>query len=188
MNVTFKIGEVVNGWTVIGTNGLSQFVVKADDVTIVFNSDAGEGINYSQVVQVYKNGRTYKAQRFLQKYVSLVQVFSNILFDKYYEENAELFSEADVTPLEDADITHQWVVIKPVHMFREWKPEYITKEHQVVLATGGFGCKGSALSSGGGKVYTNDVNGLNSNIHRSDILGIAKKHVLDYMGLTVDVR
>lgn len=185
MNVSFKIGEVVNGWTCINVNGLTHFVFKKDNIRIFFETNAGEGTNYS-MVRAYSDettGRTYKAMRFLHKYVSLVQAFSNVLYDRYYEENMELFGVEDVEPLGDTDITHKWVVIKPDYMFKNWKPEYITKSHQLVLATGGFGCKGAALSWGGGKVFTTDGHGVHDQPHRINILGIAKPHVLNEFGI-----
>lgn len=184
-NVTFKIGEVVQGWTIKSKNGLSEYVAEnAEGIILCFRTDAGEGTNYSQVQWYTKNGRQYRAGRYLLKYVSLVQSLSNVLFDRYYEENMEMFTEEDVEPLEEGqDITHKWVVIKPKLMFQNYKPEYITKEHQVVFATGGFGCKGAALSWGGGKVFCNDTTGLQAHPHRVNILGIAKPHVLMEMDI-----
>jgi hypothetical protein len=92
MNVSFKNGEVVNGWTCVGRNGLSQYVMQdSEGNRLLFDTDAGEGKNYSKVLSFY-NGRTergYRAMRFLFKYISTVQGFSNALFQKYKEENWE---------------------------------------------------------------------------------------------------
>jgi hypothetical protein len=87
VNVSFKSGEVVNGFTIIGKNGLSRFVADNGEVRILFDSDAGAGTNYSKVLSVTKNGRTYRAQRYLLKYVHTVQELSNALFQRWKEEN-----------------------------------------------------------------------------------------------------
>lgn len=92
MNVTFKTGEKLGGgWSVLGRNGLSQFIVRNEELglSIVFESDAGEGLNYSKVVSCYDMGtdRRYRAMRYLYKYVGLVQGFSNILYQKFLQSN-----------------------------------------------------------------------------------------------------
>jgi hypothetical protein len=88
MNVSFTIGEMVNGWEVINVNGCTHFVVKKDDIRIFFETTAGEGVNYSNIRSYTdgEKGRQYRAQRYLYKYVSLVQGFSNTLYKKYLDE------------------------------------------------------------------------------------------------------
>lgn len=89
MNVTFKIGEVINGFKVVDRIGLSRFVVENDDIRIVFDTDAGEGVNYSKIIGYYnrKTERSYRAMRYLLKYVSTVQGLSNVLYQRYKTEN-----------------------------------------------------------------------------------------------------
>lgn len=91
-NVTFNVGEELgNGFRIIGTNGLSNFVAKSENITIGFTSDAGEGINYSKVLYFTNEitGKTYRAGRYLYKYVALVQGFSNTLYMKYKNANTK---------------------------------------------------------------------------------------------------
>jgi hypothetical protein len=89
MNVSFKSGEVVNGYTIITNMGLTRFVAKNDNIRIVFETDAGEGRNYSKVLYYtdLHSGRTYKAQRYLYKYVQTVQSLSNVLFRRWQDYN-----------------------------------------------------------------------------------------------------
>lgn len=90
MNVTFKQGEkLTGGFTIKDNNGLTRFIAEDDNVIICFDTDAGEGINYSKI-QWYtdkKTGKQYRAMRYLIKYVSLVQGFSNDLYTKYKQAN-----------------------------------------------------------------------------------------------------
>lgn len=89
MNVTFKEGEVVNGWKIRGTLGLNRFIAFKDDIVLCFDTDAGEGRNYSKVKWFTdkKIRRTFQAQRYLHKYVSVAQGLSNELYNKYRREN-----------------------------------------------------------------------------------------------------
>lgn len=89
MNVTFKIGEKINGYEIKSQNGLTQFVVENEDYIIVFHTDAGEGKNYSKVIRYTNkhNNRSYQGQRYLYKFVSTVQGFSNVLYQKYKQQN-----------------------------------------------------------------------------------------------------
>lgn len=183
INVSFKLGEVVNGWEVVNVvGGINEFVVRKDYITICFRTDAVKGTNYSKIMWYATDGRTYKAQRYLTKYVSLVQDFSNVLYGRFHaenEKNMDLFTKEDVEPInESTDLTHKWVVLAPKYMCLDWKPEYVKKRHQVVFVTGGFGCRGGAISMGGGKIFTNDTTGLQGFSHRCNVLGIAQPHVL----------
>jgi hypothetical protein len=83
----------------------------------------------------------------------------------------------------ETDLTNQWVVINPVVMVKDYKAEYVTKEIQVAKATGGFGCTGSKLSSGGGKVFITRTSGETSWIYRNELLGIAGIGILEEMGI-----
>lgn len=92
MNVSFRIGEVIGntGYKIVDTHGLSRFVAENEKVRILFDSDAGEGRNYSKVLSFYnkETERRYTTQRYLYKYVAIVQQFSNVLFEKYQKENS----------------------------------------------------------------------------------------------------
>ena len=87
MNVSFRIGEMIGdtGFKIVDKHGLSRFVAENDSVRIYFETDSGEGKNYSKIVGYYdkKTGRNYSAMLHLYKYVYKVQQFSNVLFDKY---------------------------------------------------------------------------------------------------------
>lgn len=89
MNVKFNVGDMVNGFKIVNTNGLSEFYADNGDVLICFRSDAGEGINYSKIMwyTCKHTNRQYRAIRYILKYVSTVQGFSNQLFMKYREAN-----------------------------------------------------------------------------------------------------
>jgi hypothetical protein len=89
MNVSFQLGEVVNGFEITGRNGLTRYTAENENVRIYFETDAGEGINYSKILAYYdkRSYRGYRAMRYLRKYVSLVQGFSNALFERYQAEN-----------------------------------------------------------------------------------------------------
>lgn len=89
MNVSFKLGEVINGFKVINTNGLTEYTVENDDICLRFRTDAGSGKNYCQVLSYHdkKKNRTYRAQRFLIKYVPTAQNLSNILYTRFRKEN-----------------------------------------------------------------------------------------------------
>lgn len=89
MNVNFKLGEEINGFKVINTNGLTEYTVENDDIRLRFRTEAGFGRNYAQVLSYHdkKKNRTYRAQRFLVKYVPTVQNLSNILYMRYRKEN-----------------------------------------------------------------------------------------------------
>lgn len=91
MNVTFAIGEVVSdsGYIITNKNGLTQFVAENDSVRIHFESDSGEGKNCSKILSVYDKRRNinYRAMRFLRTHVATVQMFSNVLHDKYRAAN-----------------------------------------------------------------------------------------------------
>lgn len=90
MNVSFKMFEKLgNGFVITSQNGLTEFIAENKEIMIVFHTVAGEGKNYSKIIRYLdKNtGKQYKAMRYLHKYVSLVQGFSNQLFMKYQAEN-----------------------------------------------------------------------------------------------------
>lgn len=89
MNVSFNIGEKINDYTIKSRNGLSQFVAENKNHIIIFDTDAGAGINYSKVISYYdKNtNRAYRGQRYLYKFTSTVQGFSNVLYQKYVNQN-----------------------------------------------------------------------------------------------------
>lgn len=94
MNVYFRLGEIIGdtGFRIADWHGLNRFVAENDSVRIHFESDAGEGKNYSKILSYYnkETERSYTAQRYLYKYVYLVQQFSNVLFDKYQKENGTI--------------------------------------------------------------------------------------------------
>lgn len=89
MHVTFRVGEVINGWTIKSTMGCSRFIATNNGIIICFDTDAGEGKNYSKILWYTdeKTGRQYRAMRYLIKYVSVVQGLSNSLYQKYIKEN-----------------------------------------------------------------------------------------------------
>jgi hypothetical protein len=92
MNVSFQNGEVVNGWTCVGRNGLDNYVFQdSEGNRLLFETEAGAGRNYSKIHSYYSKrlDRGYRAMRFLFKHISTVQGFSNALFQKYKEENWE---------------------------------------------------------------------------------------------------
>lgn len=89
MDVSFKNGEVVNGWKCVGRNGLSRYVFENNDYRIVFDTDAGEGRNYSKILSyrdLHKN-RSYQAMRYLYKFVQTAQMLSSVLFFRWQDEN-----------------------------------------------------------------------------------------------------
>ena len=95
MNVRFSIGEVVNGWKCVGVNGLSRFVFEelSTKDRIVFDSDAGEGVNYCKIIGYYnaRTNRHYEALRFLFKCIPTMQMLSSALYERYVEENGGVF-------------------------------------------------------------------------------------------------
>jgi hypothetical protein len=89
MNVSFKNGEeLTNGFKITNKNGISEYVAQNENTIICFRTDSGEGVNYSQIQWITdkKTNRQYRAMRYLYKYVSLVQNFSNQLYTKYQEQ------------------------------------------------------------------------------------------------------
>jgi hypothetical protein len=91
MNVSFQIGEQVGDWTIIGQNGLTDYLARRNGIVLHFRSDAGEGRNYSKVLSCHNkdNNRNYTSMRFLHKYVAEAQWLSNALFFKWKEANLE---------------------------------------------------------------------------------------------------
>ena len=89
MNVSFDTNEKINGYIITNNNGLTQFTASNTLYAIVFHTDAGEGRNYCKVIGYHDfvTGRSYHAQRYLQKFISTVQGFSNVLYKKYQEKN-----------------------------------------------------------------------------------------------------
>lgn len=89
MYVSFEMNEKVNGFTIRDKNGLSRYTAENENIIIVFDTDAGTGRNYSKILWYTdkRNGRQYRGQRFLYKYVSTVQGFSNHLYMKYKDNN-----------------------------------------------------------------------------------------------------
>ena len=86
VNVTFEVGDrLFDRWYIVSKMGLNEFVAvrKGYGETVRFRTDAGEGTNYSKVISWTKGDRTYYAQRYLLKYVSTVQNFSNVLYQRY---------------------------------------------------------------------------------------------------------
>jgi hypothetical protein len=91
MNVSFELGEIVNGFKITDRHGLTRYIAENENVIIYFSTDAGAGINYSEIISYYdkRAKRSYQAMRFLFKYVSTVQGLSNALFEKYQAKNGK---------------------------------------------------------------------------------------------------
>lgn len=91
MHVSFNIGEMVNGFKITTRHGVSQYVASNEDVFILFNTDAGEGRNYSRILSYVdrRTDRCYQSPRYTIKYVRIVQEMSNVLFQRYQENNKQ---------------------------------------------------------------------------------------------------
>lgn len=196
-NVTFKQGEVIkldNGqWEVLVVNdNVYTFLHVGYGDTLTIRSDAGEGTNYSIPVECTKESRTYKAMRYLHKWVATTQQLSNVLFQRYQDAQMveatkePLYTKEDIEDnIGEHDITNKWVIIKPTIMKELFFEEGRTRRNQVVLATGGFGCKAGSLSPQGGKVYViyADDSRTEDWVYRNELLGIASEHVIEELNL-----
>jgi hypothetical protein len=89
MKVRITEGDKINGWEINRGKDELHYVATKENLSITFYTEAGGGRNYSKVVSIEnrETNRKYYAQRFFLKYVSLVQSFSNALFDKYQFQN-----------------------------------------------------------------------------------------------------
>lgn len=78
---------MVYGWEITSNPYNDNYTATKDNISINFKTDAGKGSNYSKVESFYshKNYRMYTAQRYLIKYVSTAQDFSNVLYKRWQE-------------------------------------------------------------------------------------------------------
>lgn len=88
-----------------------------------------------------------------------------------------LFTEKDcIRSMYDPAITNVGciAIVKPEIL----KPEYRTKENQLVRLNGGFGCNPSA--SGNACFVSYCIDGIKSRVERYDLIGIANEEVTEY--------
>ena len=85
--------------------------------------------------------------------------------------SGNLFTESDVTPWREENLEGKLIVIKD----KFFKAEFKDAKYQLVLATGGFGCRPDAR---GNAIFVRECHNDNPEIYRiercnNDILGIA---------------
>lgn len=85
--------------------------------------------------------------------------------------SVNLFVEADTTPWRDIELEGKLLVIKD----KNFKENYRDAKYQLVLATGGFGCRPDAR---GNAIYVKECHNDNPETYKiercnNDILGIA---------------
>ena len=89
MNVTFKSGEIINGWTIVTQIGCSRFVAGNDGILICFDTVAGEGVNEFRIIWCTNTNtnRIYRSIRYLDTYNRLVRSLSDTLYARYRDIN-----------------------------------------------------------------------------------------------------
>jgi hypothetical protein len=87
-----------------------------------------------------------------------------------------LFTEADVTPWRDVELEGKLLVLKDKY----FKEDYRDAKYQLVLATGGFGCRPDAR---GNAIFVKECHKDNPETYRiercnNDVLGIATEEAI----------
>jgi hypothetical protein len=87
--VSFKSGDIVNGFKIIQRNGLTEYTATDGRIIICFRTDSGSGRNYSKVnwYTDIDSKRQYRSPRLLIKYVRTVCDISYELLKKWRKEN-----------------------------------------------------------------------------------------------------
>lgn len=88
MNVVFEVDELLKGFIVTQRNG-NEYVLNGVDSIICFHTTAGEGLNQAKIIW-YKDKRTkrtYRDQKHLNQYISLVHNLSTKLYERYQQAN-----------------------------------------------------------------------------------------------------
>lgn len=94
-----------------------------------------------------------------------------------------MYTLEDTIKLTRQDVMNEWVVVKPAIMHDVFGADSQTRENQVYKAVGGFGCKGGALSTQGGKIYCLNTRGYEEWFYRNEIMGIATHDIYNELGL-----
>ena len=170
--------RTIGGYTVlhaIRIDGAEQTVAENDSHFRLYEGRRISGLGIQEYAMVFENSDYLKAMREFTRRINVA--LDGLGLERVYRgspvfEDYSLTTEDCVKGGMDADLRGKVVAVRAEVL----SPEYRARSHQLMLATGGFGCSPNAR---GQSVFAKNLySGEENRWSRSDILGVVEENTL----------
>lgn len=169
--------RTIDGYAVlhaIRIDGVEQIVAEKDSHYRLYRGERVSTLGIEEYTTVFENSDYLKAMREFTRRIN--GALDNLGLDRVYRGSPlvdyPLSAEDCVPGGMDADLRGKVVAVRAEIL----SPEYRACSHQIILATGGFGCSPNAR---GQSVFAQNLySGEENRWSRSDILGVVEENAL----------